>query len=64
MSVEVTAETGPSQKSVHGGQSAADRRTASEKLKTKSKVSLYIFNTCCTRKLFFCDCFFFFAIVA
>ena len=49
MSVEVTAETGPSQKSVHGGQSAADRRTASEKLKTKSKVSLYIFNTWCTR---------------
>lgn len=38
MSIEVSAETNPSQKSVHGGQTAADRKMASEKLKTKSKV--------------------------
>ena len=39
MSIEVSVDSDPTQKSVHGGQSAADRKMASEKLKTKSKVS-------------------------
>ena len=42
-SIEVSVETNPTEKSVHGGQSAADRKMASEKLKAKSKVRMKAF---------------------
>ena len=40
----MTMDTNPSEKSVHGGQSAADRRMAAEKHKAKSKVRIFTFS--------------------